>query len=321
MKLLNTENLIEVNQKKYYRKKSRQYRDDCKYYECLVMGYYEADGSFGAVSILGCTGTQCSGGSSGSTIKDPVSYGTGGSGISRDEEDEIPYLAPGMIKDKYDGCYFPEDQLINELTGKAKCIYEKLKSLALFQSTIAIFENDENYNLTFTSGGECNNDAEDGCTDALNISNGEIEIRILNEQLGTLDLAATILHEGIHAELFKYVDEYKKGIDPNDRENLLSYYFEYKVDSGGNKFATQNAQHQHMADAYITPLAKALRELDNNNYPVNDYYSLAWDGQRTYGVDGYYNENLEYVRLDSDESYEGRSKILNNTTFNSGCNE
>jgi len=27
--------------------------------------------------------------------------------------------------------------------------------------------------------------------------------------------AATLLHEGIHAEIYKYVDEHKKGIDPN----------------------------------------------------------------------------------------------------------
>ena len=218
-----------------------------------------------------------------------------------------------------------EERIINGLTGKAKCVYDKIKELNLFKSTIGKFAKG-NYNLILKGWTQnaCNNPSDDGCTDAKDLINGNITIYIQNIQQGTLDLAATILHEGIHAELYKYVDEYQKGIDPNNRKNLLEYYFAYKVDNGGNRFATSNAQHQHMADAYITPIAEALRQLDNYQYPIKDYLSLAWDGLRSYGikdpsgVEGYF-DNGKWTTLDSDKSYEGMNKILKNTNFNKDC--
>lgn len=75
---------------------------------------------------------------------------------------------------------------------------------------------------------------------------------------GTLDIAAIILHESIHTEIYKYVDERKKGPDPNDRPKLLSYYFQYKAQND-NTLLTSNAQHQHMADKYVKPIAQSLR--------------------------------------------------------------
>jgi hypothetical protein len=213
---------------------------------------------------------------------------------------------------------------ISGLTGKSLCVFEKLKELTLYKRTIATFDNNDNYNLSFQSGGICNNPGEDGCTSAVDIMNGNITIKILNEMTGSLDLAAAILHEGIHAEIYKYVDEHIKEIDPNDRPNLLGYYFLHKADNGSN-VATSNAQHQHMADNYITPLAMALRELDNNKYPLDDYLSLAWDGLRAYGVasptgvEGYFKDR-KWTTLDENTSYEGRSKILANTNFNKDCN-
>ena len=40
-----------------------------------------------------------------------------------------------------------------------------------------------------------------------------------------LNFASDLLNERIHAEIFKYVDEDTKGIDPNDRKNLMYYYW------------------------------------------------------------------------------------------------
>ena len=259
----------------------------------------------------------------------------------------------GLIYDylqnnQFDGVYFPEavsfaslavstwtentnasvnfeEQIINELTGKEKCAYDKLTELKLFKSTIGKFSKG-NYNLILKSWTKdaCNSSSDEGCTDASDLKNGNITIYIQNPQRGTLDVAALILHEGIHAEIYKYVDEHKKGIDPNKRENLLYYYFEYKVDNGGNRYSTSNAQHQHMADTFITPIAKTLRQLDNYQYPLKDYLSLAWDGLRSYGVkdssgtEGYW-DNGKWTTLDNDKSYKGMKKILENTKFNSDC--
>ena len=95
-----------------------------------------------------------------------------------------------------------EDKIINELTGKEKCVYDKLKKLNLFKSTINKFENSTDYNLTIKNG-NCYN-TNTACTDGNDINNGNITI-IMEIVAGNfpLEYAATLLHEGVHAELFK----------------------------------------------------------------------------------------------------------------------
>ena len=89
------------------------------------------------------------------------------------------------------------------MTGKAKCIYDKLQNLNLFKTTVGKFTTGK-YNLRFTNKGTCNNIAgEEACTDPADIENGNITIRILGSVTSNneLDYAVTILHEGIHAEI------------------------------------------------------------------------------------------------------------------------
>lgn len=163
-------------------------------------------------------------------------------------------------------------ELINNLTGNAKCVFEKLKELELYKQTINKFENSPNYHLTLSNGVGCNSSTDEACTDASDIQNGRLKINIQNEGRGTLDLAAVILHEGIHAEIYRYVDQYKKGLDPNNRANLLYWYKYYKAQNT-NGLSTSAAQHQHMADNFVLPIANAIRTLDNDKYPI-DYYMV-----------------------------------------------
>jgi len=206
-----------------------------------------------------------------------------------------------------------EEQIINELTGKDKCVYNKLKDLNLFKSTIKKFENSSSYNLTIESG-NCQN-TNTACTDGSIINSGNITItmEIVSGAL-PLEYAATLLHEGVHAELFKYVDEHQKGIDPNNRENLLYHYFEQKKIQKPS-LVNSVAQHQHMADKYVKPIAEAIRKLDNNQYPLEYYMGFGWDGLRTYGYDGYY-DNGQWVNLNKDQSteYYKKQKIVNDNT-------
>lgn len=219
----------------------------------------------------------------------------------------------GFKVDINGNCVEDVPQVFNELTGKDKCIYEKLKNLNLFKSTIKKFENSSNYDLTIKKG-DCNN-TNTACTDGSDINNGNITIT-MEIVSGTLPLeyAATILHEGIHAELFKYVNEHQNGIDPNNRENLLYHYFEQKKIQKPS-LVNSVAQHQHMADKYVKPIAEAIRQLDNNQYPLEYYKGFAWDGLRTYGYDGYYN-NGNWVNLNKDQSteYYKKQKIVNDNT-------
>ena len=206
-----------------------------------------------------------------------------------------------------------DDQIINKLTEKDKCIFNELKKLGLFKSTIKKFENSSNYNLTIKNG-NCNN-TNTACTDGNDIKNGNITVT-MEIVSGTLPLeyAATLLHEGIHAELFKYVDEHQNGIDPNNRENLLYHYFEQKKIQKPN-LVNSVAQHQHMADKYVRPIAEAIRQLDNNQYSLDYYMGYGWDGLRTYGYDGYYDSG-NWVSLNKDQSteYYKKQKIVNDNT-------
>jgi hypothetical protein len=194
------------------------------------------------------------------------------------------------------------DKINNKLAGKDKCIYDKLKSLSLFKQTIGQFANG-NYNLTFTNSGKCNGTAgEAGCTDPIDLSNGNISIRILEPASQRLDYAATLLHEGIHASIYRYVDEYKKGINPNKRENLFFWYNYYKAKNARDR-GTTYAQHQHMQDAYVRPLAVSLRKLDNFRYPVEDYYGFAWEGLRKYKYEDYIDPKNNKVKTMTPEKY------------------
>jgi hypothetical protein len=235
----------------------------------------------------------------------------GGGGGGGNSYSEIPpeCSQPGYFKND-EGICVP--QITNNLTGKAKCIYEKLKTLALFKSTIQKFEGNSNYNLTIESG-DCAN-TDEGCTDGSGIENGNIKITMETSTSNPLGFASTLLHEGIHAELFKYVYEFNNGIDPHDRKNLLYHYFQQKkIQKPG--LVNSVAQHQHMADKFVKPIAEAIRALDDNNYPLEYYMGFGWDGLRAYGYDGYFN-NGSWVSLNKDQStdYYKKQKIVNDNT-------
>ncbi|TXD49997.1 hypothetical protein [Polaribacter sp. IC073] len=181
-------------------------------------------------------------------------------------------------------------------------IYNKLKSLSLFKQTIGNFANG-NYNLTFTNKGKCNAIAgEAACTDPIDLSNGNITIKILEPASQGLDYSATLLHEGIHASIYRYVDEYKKGLNPNKKENIFYWYNFYKAKNARDR-GTAYAQHQHMQDAYVRPLAVSLRKLDNYRYPLEDYYGFAWEGLRVYKYEDYIDPKDNKTKTMTPEKY------------------
>jgi hypothetical protein len=183
------------------------------------------------------------------------------------------------------------DKIFNELNGKDLCVFNELKKLGLFKSTIGKFSKG-NYNLNFKYGSKCNDRAgEEACTDPSDLHNGNITIKILGSGTQSLDFAATLLHEGIHAEIYKYVDEHKKGIDPNNRKSVF-YYYNYYSAKNNNRFETSIAQHQHMQDVFVVPIAKAIRQLDNFRLPLENYYGFAWEGlKEDYDYDNYIDKN------------------------------
>lgn len=210
----------------------------------------------------------------------------------------------------YDG-----DRIINNLKGKAKCVFRLIQNHngPLYQKTIGEFVGNSSYILQINSG-PCNNSMDEGCTDPQYLDEtGLIIINIAYEGYGTIDLASTILHEGIHAEIFRYVNAHQKGLDPQDRKAILDKFFYYK------KMYTENVQHQFMADHYVKPIAEALRSLDGNKYPLEDYLGFAWDGLRAYGYDYYYDNGVK-KELEKAAYSDRNKKVIDNTEFNKDCN-
>ena len=216
----------------------------------------------------------------------------------------------GEIYDEISGeCV--EYQIFNKLTGKDKCIYTELKKLNLFKQTIGKFSNGK-YNLTVKYGTKCNGGAgEEACTDASDLHNGNLTIKILGSGNQSLDFAATLLHEGIHAEIHKYVDEHKKGIDPNNRKSVFHYYNYYSA-KNNDRFETSIAQHQHMQDVFVIPIAKAIRKLDNYRLPLENYYGFGWEGlKEDYDYDNYIDINGK-VQVMTPEKYRGYINKMHN---------
>lgn len=217
--------------------------------------------------------------------------------------DDCPTTTDATGKTVYvKGSECDEDNVFNELEGKAKCVYEKLKSINgnLFKEVIGSFIKDPDYNLTIKEG-ECSN-TDDACTNRDDINNIVIKIEDINAN--PIQLAQYILHEGVHAELYRYVSRYESGLDPNDKPRLfqLFKYYNELYDSG-------DIQHIYMTEKYINPFASALRQLDGNKYPIDYYKSFAWDGLRFWDA----NKLLDMEENSTYESYRGI--VINNTTL------
>ncbi|WP_163517213.1 hypothetical protein [Gelidibacter japonicus] len=172
-------------------------------------------------------------------------------------------------------------KVVNELTGRALCVYEKLENSNsnLFKETIGKFIDDPKYDLIFKNG-MCSKNAA-ACTNSQNISStGEVIIKINYLSGSVLEDAALILHEGIHAEIARYVQRHKTGEDPNDRARMFQLYKFYKE----SQVPEEHLDHPYMTLNYINPIASALRKLDGNRYPLDYYKSFAWDGLRNWDV-------------------------------------
>jgi len=179
-----------------------------------------------------------------------------------------------------------EEEIINLLVGRALCIYNKLENTNLFTNTINGFRNDEKLRLTLKIGTleDCSNQAgAEGCTDGSTIDvDGKVTIYIIDQNIAYLEMAKNLIHEGIHAELYRFVHNYNGVLDINDRKSVMGLYLFYKgvaeqgfMDSGD---VASVYQHEYMAENYVTPIAMAIRELDNNRFDLSYYMWYGWEG-------------------------------------------
>lgn len=89
------------------------------------------------------------------------------------------------------------------------------------------------------------------------------------EDRTALELAKTILHEGIHAELYRVVKPIGgyESLGPDNYPEIWEAYREHK-----------DWSHNYMADYYLDRLAEAISNYDSHNYSMDHYIALAWQG-------------------------------------------
>lgn len=217
----------------------------------------------------------------------------------------------------------------DQLTGKAKCIYNKLKNTSTeFKSIIQKFDGDFPVShLTF----EINDDLPNGNYGrTFPPSNYGIKIEFSNTQLGNIsDLGAAVafVHEIIHAEIFrKMLSAAQKG-DLNVSEYTTEERVRY-VNSLRNNFPglydyywkrfKPTWNHNLMAKHYRTVIADAIQKFDNYRLSRQIYEDVSWVGLRIL------EDNMNSVAWNELNQSEKQRVIKNMRDYfkngNSNCN-
>ncbi|MGB0198901.1 MAG: hypothetical protein ACPF80_02565 [Flavobacteriaceae bacterium] len=181
-----------------------------------------------------------------------------------------------------------DDIIINKLTGKALCVFNKLEQLSGgFRNAIKKFDGEFPVShLRF----EINNTMPDGNYGVTKPpSNYITTIQMSNTQLAKIsDLGAAVAfaHEVIHAEMFRKImsilenggdldgmtkSEWKEKLSKGDYPGIYDYYTRYGV----NGF-----QHEQMAKHYTSVIADIVSSFDNNKLPSTVYQDISWAGLR-----------------------------------------
>lgn len=167
-----------------------------------------------------------------------------------------------------------DDKIINKLTGKAKCVYDKLlsSSISNFHNMIKdLFiefgkKNIGGRDLLFQMSSDLPIDMG-GKTQV--DSNGDFRILINENLMGTLssiEVAAILIHEIAHAFLGKHYY--------NFNSSFTELYGNYINDTG-----IQNYSHDIMRDQFINRMATTLRNYDSSIFSTfEDYKILASQG-------------------------------------------
>lgn len=162
-----------------------------------------------------------------------------------------------------------DDKIINNLTGKAKCVYEKMvDSKGNINWILKNFKDGNKpsqFDLKFVMGTfktpETNaNTSKSGNTFVIKINKNTLSERT------SLGLARTIIHEAIHARLREFAS--RKGSNATSFPGVYNYFRIYK----------KNWDHQQMADFYRTTIANGLKQFDKGNHSGQFYRDMAWEG-------------------------------------------
>ncbi|MEE9406692.1 MAG: hypothetical protein V3V28_01330, partial [Polaribacter sp.] len=200
-------------------------------------------------------------------------------------------------------------RIINKLTGKAKCIYNKMEdnknNINWILENFKDGKKPSKFNLKFvmsTTLGDGTN-ASTATPKQSGIANTFV-IRINQNRAENkntaLTIARTIIHEGIHARLweFMYSRDKKLALIKNDFPGIYEYYKKYE----------KNWDHQQMAAFYRETIAKGLKQFDSGKHTDEFYDALAWEGLSEIKDK---NGNNDIIYSEAWKKEPNKTKILN----------
>lgn len=176
------------------------------------------------------------------------------------------------------------------------CIWNKLKGIKGMQIQLRNFDSDMSiYNLKIEVKPFDYYDgySRNGATRSYEGSN-EINVLLNENKLNrpVLDIARTIYHEAIHAEMFRKVREHGN-IENVKEENYPGIYDYYRRKIKG-------WQHELMAEHYVKNIANLLEQFDGGFEEESVYTALAWVGLKGYvDNEGNFNEYTAWSNLSS----------------------
>lgn len=240
------------------------------------------------------------------------SSGASSGGDGKGDKLNMDGVKPWWSKDKED----VEDKIIDELTGKAKCLNDLLdeKGNSYVKDILSKFKGDDSeFHIIIKSVDKLINpetlEERAGITRRPNSSN-EIIIEISNSislQNPAFEVAKTILHEYIHADIYRKLLTRNTPIEQDIldfRDTFAQYKEQFK-----NEIAT--TQHQTMGYLYVNSMRDALKafhkdilKADYNKYvnylghePTDLFYeALAWRGLKEHNVEAYIDINPEKIK-------------------------
>lgn len=183
----------------------------------------------------------------------------------------------------------PEHILLDSsFTGNQKlnCLWQKLvqDDNPLFCTTLSNFFGDSEFDLELTTAEFID---EANAYTIMTESKNYIEIRFNQDNIENrcnISIHKTILHEGVHAEMYrkiKLITEYEN-VNPNDFSTLWEAYRSSKQWS-----------HDYMSIWYLDKIEIALKDIYGDQYTDEQYSAIAWEGL----------DEIEYERLDGTIEY------------------
>ncbi|MEY8781675.1 hypothetical protein AB9K32_14685 [Allomuricauda sp. XS_ASV26] len=188
-----------------------------------------------------------------------------------------------------------EDKIIDDLTGKAKCLNSHLTLGGYLEDLLANFEGESEFDIKIKSVNTVYSNQRglyvNGQT-RYTIGQDIIYIDISTDKLSTmpaLAAARTLIHEYIHADIYRKLNT---KYPTNGELDFKKTYEKYEVEK----------HHNTMAELYVNSMKNALKDFHKNvldgdyNYLTNNginplpdsfYEALAWQGLKQHNVKAY----------------------------------